>query len=94
MSYTLPARGSSKWDEDLQEIFNAIDEDISAAGTGTAKMRIGTRAERKAYASPYDGLYWVETDYHAGWKYEGSLSDWVQIAGDNTHTVLTAEFYG
>ncbi|MCB2188383.1 MAG: hypothetical protein KQJ78_18335 [Deltaproteobacteria bacterium] len=48
--------------------------DTILAGTADpAKVQIGTRAERAAFATPYMGLLWVETDHPALWRYDGSV---------------------
>ncbi|MCB2188811.1 MAG: hypothetical protein KQJ78_20520 [Deltaproteobacteria bacterium] len=46
---------------------------ILAGDADPAKVQIGTRAERVAFATPYTGLVWVETDYPALWRYTGSV---------------------
>ncbi|MCB2186477.1 MAG: hypothetical protein KQJ78_08675 [Deltaproteobacteria bacterium] len=72
MAYNLPSRSSGDWDFALRDTFNQIDADVQAAGEGTAKVRVGPRAERLAYATPYAGLLWVDDDYPALWRYSGS----------------------
>ncbi len=76
----LPARGAADWDISLYDFADAIDAALAAAGTGTATVRNGTRANRVAFATPYDGLVWIETDQTQpyAWVYDGAA--WVLIA--------------
>jgi len=80
-AYTVPSRGASNWDEDLQTIFDEIDADITTAGSGTAKVRTGTLAEMNAYATPYDGLLWSVEDYNRLYRYEETGASWQRIGG-------------
>ena len=77
MGYTLPDRKAKDWDLSLQTVFDQVFADYQSAGTGTAKMRIGTAVERAAYSTPYDGLMWSETD--TGLIYQYYSSAWHQI---------------
>ena len=77
MGYTLPDRKAKDWDLSLQTVFDQVFADYQSAGTGTAKMRVGTAAERAAYSTPYDGLMWSETD--TGLIYQYYSSAWHQI---------------
>ena len=89
MAYTLPDKTAHNWYEEFQGVFNEIDADIQAAGTGTAKVRIGTRAERLAYGTPYDGLLWIEEDYNEAYKYEATGAAWKRVGGEISDFILT-----
>ncbi|MCF8043449.1 MAG: hypothetical protein K9L20_15205 [Desulfarculaceae bacterium] len=77
--YTVPNAGDHNWLPALQIPFNQIWDDMQSAGTGTAKVRVGTYAEMLAYASPYNGLGWLCTDQDTAYKYSTAISDWVLI---------------
>ena len=80
-TYTMPDFKSPNWDVDLQTFADQVADDIAAAGTGDAKLRLGTRAERVAYtASAYNGLCWLETDYGLLWRYYATNARWELLA--------------
>lgn len=89
-----PATGEHNYKADIDAIFVQIWADMQEAGTGTAQMRIGPRAERVAYGTPYDGLYWVETDYPAAWKYVVALTDWIRLGWPDDQIALLAQVFG
>ncbi|MBI4800625.1 MAG: hypothetical protein HY794_18195 [Desulfarculus sp.] len=71
-------RGGPDWDITYNNMLASLDAALAAAGTGNAGLRWGTAAERVAYATPFEGLLWVDTDIpHRAWRYRGS--GWVRI---------------
>ncbi|MCF8043006.1 MAG: hypothetical protein K9K65_11490 [Desulfarculaceae bacterium] len=84
MGYTLPDKTAHDWFDQLKTPFDQIWDDIQSAGTGTAKVRVGTRAERLAYAAPSAGLSWIETDKNADnqWRWQHDGSAWLAVGGN------------
>jgi len=58
-----------RWDQYVLDSLNECMAAAEAAGTGTARVMGGTRAEREAYATPFNGLLWTETDTGYVWVY-------------------------
>ncbi len=88
-TFTVPPATAHNWRALLQEMVDEMGAAIAAAGTGTATVEIGTQAQRLAYATPYDGLLWIETDNHRVYKYSTSLASWVLIGAELGTVLLT-----
>lgn len=78
MSYTVPAFKSKNWRTQMANLFDQIFADYQSAGSGTAKMRVGTAAERVAYTTVYNGLGWNDSDDDYAYKYRAAAGGWVR----------------
>ncbi|MCB2186292.1 MAG: hypothetical protein KQJ78_07735 [Deltaproteobacteria bacterium] len=68
---------------------------VLGASADPSKFQIGSRAERVAYATPFTGLMWSETDYPAIWRYTGSAWQYAggaEALGGRKNLLINGDF--